>query len=135
MGNGKPTAGEIGEHRLHIAYDRAARGGVANVTDGIGAAQIFHVPVLAENIADQANMAFRYELLAVKGDNARRLLAAMLQSMQAESGKSAGIFMAKHAENAAFFVQFVVEWCRHREESPPPAASGSVSSLPSSAAP
>ena len=47
------------------------------------------------------------ELLAVIGDDARRLLAAMLQRVQAECGECGRFGMAVDAEDAAFLVQVV----------------------------
>jgi hypothetical protein len=45
--------------------------------------------------------------LAVECDNARRLLAAMLQGMQAKSGDGGGVGMAENPENPAFLAQTV----------------------------
>ena len=47
------------------------------------------------------------ELLAVIGDDAGRLLAAMLQRMQAERGQRRRVGMAVDAEHAAFLVQMI----------------------------
>ena len=47
------------------------------------------------------------EALAVEGDDAGRLLAAMLQRVQAERRQRRGIRMAEDAEHAAFLVQRV----------------------------
>ena len=47
------------------------------------------------------------ELLAVIGDDAGRLLAAMLQRVQAERGERRRVGMAVDAEDAAFLVQMV----------------------------
>ena len=48
------------------------------------------------------------ELLAVIGDDAGRLLAAMLQRVQAERRQRRRLGMAEDAEHAAFLVQMVV---------------------------
>ena len=55
-----------------------------------------------------AHAAMGVELLAVIGDDAGRLLAAMLQGMQAERGQRRGLGMAENAEHAAFLMQVVV---------------------------
>ncbi len=103
------------------------------MADGVATLELGHMAVIAENVADEPDMALGGELRAVKGDDARRLLAAMLKRVQAERGQRRRIIMAKDAENAAFFVQFVVEGCRHREESwPLPVASNNLSSAPRS---
>ena len=47
------------------------------------------------------------ELTAVEADNARCLLSAMLQGMQAQRGEGGGIGMTENAEHAAFLVQGV----------------------------
>ena len=62
----------------------------------------------AEIVADKAHAAMGVELLAVIGDDAGRLLAAMLQRVQAERGQRRRVGMAVDAEDAAFFVEMVV---------------------------
>ena len=47
-------------------------------------------------------------MAAVVGDDARRLLAAMLQGVQAERGQGRGVLVAEDAEDAAFLAQAVV---------------------------
>ncbi len=44
-------------------------------------------------------------LSAVEGDDAGRLLAAMLQGMQPERGDRRGVGMAENSEDAAFLTQ------------------------------
>ena len=62
-----------------------------------------------EVVADVAEAAGRGEAgLGVVGDDAARLLAAMLQRMQAEGDEVGGVLDADHAEDAAFLVQLVV---------------------------
>ena len=58
-----------------------------------------------EVIADQAEPPLRVEPLAVEGDDARRLLTAMLQGVQPERGDRGGLGMAEDAEDAAFLAQ------------------------------
>ena len=70
-------------------------------------------PVLPEDVADQADMAFGGELRAVGGDDAGGLLAAVLQRVQAERGQRRRVLVAEDAEDAAFLVQLVVEGCAH----------------------
>ena len=48
------------------------------------------------------------ELLAVEGDDAAGLLAAVLQGVQAERGQRGGVGMAEDAEDAALLAQLVV---------------------------
>ena len=47
------------------------------------------------------------EALAVEGDDAGGLLAAVLERVQAERGDGGGVGMAEDAEHAAFFAQAV----------------------------
>ena len=58
-------------------------------------------------VADQPKPLFRVEALAVERDDARRLLAAMLQGVQTERGDRRGVGMAEDAEHAAFFAQAI----------------------------
>ena len=53
-------------------------------------------------IAHQAKASLRAEALAVKGHDARRLLAAMLKGVQAQRRDGGRLGMAENAENAAF---------------------------------
>ena len=63
------------------------------------------VVAVGEAVADEAELALGVEDLAVEGDDACRLLAAMLQGVQAERRDRGGIRMAEDAEDAAFFAQ------------------------------
>ena len=56
-------------------------------------------------IADQALAALGVEPRAVEGDDAGRLLAAMLKGVQPERDDRRGVRMAEDAEHAAFLVQ------------------------------
>ncbi len=58
-------------------------------------------------IADEALALFRLETAAVEGDDARRLLAAMLQGVEAEGGDRGRIGMAENAEHPAFLAQAI----------------------------
>ena len=99
---------ELGEKRLDVAQDGAAARGVARVADGAVAAQACHDFFVAEIIADQTDRTVRVELRAVEGDNAGRLLAAMLQRVEAEGSECGRVLVAENAENSAFFLELVV---------------------------
>ncbi len=107
VGDGEAATGEFGEQRLDVALDGAAVGRIAVVADGAVAGEIFHDARLGEGVADQADMTLGAKRLAVIGDDAGRLLATMLESMQAEDGERRRVGMAEHAENAALLVQLV----------------------------
>jgi hypothetical protein len=61
-----------------------------------------------------AHAAMGMELLAVIGDDAGRLLAAVLQRMEPEGDERGGVGMAIDAEDAAFLAQMVVVVDRFR---------------------
>ena len=56
-------------------------------------------------IAHEAQPAFGLEALAVEGDDAGRLLAAVLQGVKAERRQGCGVGVAIDAEDAAFLAQ------------------------------
>ena len=58
-------------------------------------------------VADEAEPALGIESIAVEGDDARRLLAAVLEGVQSERGDGGGIGMTEDAEDSAFFTQAV----------------------------
>src|SRR6185312_5460541 len=99
--------GKLGEKRLHVAQARPAGRRIARMADGARALQPFQYRGLCEGIADQADMALDVKLRAVIRDDAGRLLAAMLQRMQAEGGDRGGVLPAEDAEYAAFVVECV----------------------------
>ena len=61
-----------------------------------------------EMIADEALAALGMKALAVEGDDAGRLLAAVLQGVQAERDDRRRVGVAEDAEDAAFLVQAVL---------------------------
>ena len=58
-------------------------------------------------VADEAEAALGIEAVAVEGDDAGRLLAAVLEGVQPERGDGGGVGMAEDAEDAAFLAQAV----------------------------
>lgn len=66
-----------------------------------------HHPALGEGIADEAERAVAVEVAAVEGDHAGRLLAAVLQGMQAQDGMRGGIRVAIDREDAALLAEAV----------------------------
>jgi hypothetical protein len=59
-------------------------------------------------IAHQAHAPLGVEMLAVEADDARRLLAAMLERMEAERGQGRGVGMIEDTKDPALFVQPVL---------------------------
>ena len=102
------AAVELGEQRLHVAQDGLAGGGIADMADRRHAGQAVDHLAAGEVVADEAQPPLGMEALAVEGDDAGRLLAAMLQGVQAERGDGGGVGMAENAEHAAFLAQPVV---------------------------
>ena len=99
---------ELGEQRLHVAQDRFAGGGIAHVADRRRARQALDRRGAGEMVADQAQATLGMESRAVEGDDARRLLAAMLQRVQPQRGDRGGVGVPENPEDAAFLVQPVV---------------------------
>ena len=108
MRDGEAAIGEFGKQRLHVSQAGAAGRGVARMADGAAALKAFDDPRFGEGVADQADMPLDVELGAVIGDDARRFLAAMLESMQAERDNGGRILPAEDAEHAAFIVEMIV---------------------------
>ena len=108
VGDGEAAAGELGEQRLDVVLDRAAMGRIAVVADGAVARQALHDARIGEGIADQTDMTLGMEAGAVEGNDARRLLAAMLERVQPEHGQRRGIGVTEDAKNTALLAQLVV---------------------------
>jgi hypothetical protein len=98
---------EFGEQRLDVAQDGLAGGGVADVADRRGARQPVDHLAAGEGVADEAEPPLGVKSASVEGNDARGLLAAMLQSVQSECGDRGGIGVAEDAEHAAFLAQRV----------------------------
>ena len=105
MRDGEAAAMQFGEERLDVAQDGLARRRIPDMADGLLALELVDDARFREGVADEAQPALRMEALAVERDDARRLLATMLQSMEAERGQRRGIGMAVDAEDAAFLPQ------------------------------
>ena len=91
MGERQPAEVEVGEDRLDVAVRRAAGRCVAVMADRAVALELGDHRLRAENVADQAGGAVMLEMVAVKGNDPRGFLAAMLERMQAERGVGGGI--------------------------------------------
>ena len=108
MGDGEAAELELGEQRLHVAQHGAAGRGIAHMADGEVARKPTDDVLGTEVVADQAERAVGVELLAVEGDDPRRLLTPVLQGVQAEGRVGGGIGASEDAEDTAFLVQAVV---------------------------
>ena len=107
MGDREAAALEFGEERLHVAQDGLAGGRVADMPDRREAFEALDGGAVGKAVADEAELALGVEDAPVEGDDAGRLLAAMLERVQAERGDRRGVRMAEDAEDAAFLAQRV----------------------------
>src|SRR5262249_6825186 len=85
--------------------DGAAGGGIAHVADRDLTGQALDHLLARKGVADEAETPLGMKPAAVEGDDAGRLLAAVLKRMQAERGDRGGIGMAVDAEHAALLAQ------------------------------
>ena len=83
----KPPAANSAKSGWTLRRFGSAGGGIAVMADRAVALQPLHHRRLGEIVADQADVALAAELLAVEGDDAGRLLAAVLQRVQPERGQ------------------------------------------------
>ena len=102
-----PPKVEIGEQRLDVAQRHLAGRRVADMTDRGPAGQTRDDILRAEIVADQTRAAMRAELVAVIGDDAGRLLAAVLQRVQPERGQRRRVLVPVYPENTAFLVETI----------------------------
>ena len=86
VGDGDLAAGAIHRERLGVAQVRGAGRGIARVADGDGAGQVVQDAAL-EDLRHQAHAFVGVELPAVRGDDARAFLAAVLQGVEAVVGQ------------------------------------------------
>ena len=96
---------EFGKQRLDVAQYRLAGGGVAHMADRHGAGQAVDDLAPRKGVADEAEAALGMEPATVIADDARRLLAAVLQGVQAERCDGGGVGVSIDAEHAAFLAQ------------------------------
>ena len=75
------------------------------MADGRIAGQAVDDIALGKGVADQAEPALGVKALAVEGDDAAGLLAAMLERVQAERGDGGRVRVAENAEDAAFLAE------------------------------
>jgi hypothetical protein len=73
------------------------------MTDSARPGQALDCSRLGEMISNQAKPAFGVEALPIEGNNTRRFLSAVLQSMKTKRSDCRCIRMAKNSKYAAFF--------------------------------
>ena len=106
VGDGDEALGGVDADGLGVEQRRVAGGGVARVADGHVAGELGE-HVVGEDFGDQAHALDVGQMLAVGGGDAGRLLAAMLQGVEAEIGLARGVGMAVDGDDAAFFAELV----------------------------
>ena len=90
VGDGDAAGLQVGEHRLDVAQDAAAGGGIAGVADG-RAPGSRSSRSRRKGVGDVAHVAFGVEALAVERGDAAGLLAAVLQGVQAQRRDRGGV--------------------------------------------
>ena len=130
------AAGEIGEHRLHVARDRTAGRRIAHMADGVAPAQFRGVAVLAEDVADEADMALGGELRRRRRRRCRPLPG---RDAEAHAGRARSALARRRGRTRRrrrIPRAVCRRRCRHREEPwPAPVVSISLSSALRSSAP
>ena len=101
VGQGEGGAGRRTEHRLGVLPGGGALGGVADVADGDVTGEVGQ-GLVVEDLGDQAEVLVDEDLGAVGGGDAGRLLAAVLEGVQAEVGQAGDLLAGgPHAEDTA----------------------------------
>ena len=110
VGDGDAALVQVGEHRLDVAQEAAAGGGVAGVAHGRAARHPRHQVGAAEGLAHQPLVTFGVETLVLDAGDAAGFLAAMLQGVKAQSHDGGALVLvgAPDAADAAFQAKLVV---------------------------
>jgi len=84
VGDGDAALVQIGEHRLDVAQEAAAGGGITGVADRGTAGQAGGQLGVAEGLAHQALMALGVEAVVMDAGDAAGFLTTMLQGVQTQ---------------------------------------------------
>ena len=107
MRDRKAAQRQLREERLDVAQRAVAGRRVADMADGGAARQPADHRLILEIVGDMTHAAMAVEALAVEARDPGRLLAAMLQGVEAKRCKRGGAVRTPHAEHAAFLMQLV----------------------------
>src|SRR5262249_55751665 len=99
---------QLGEQRLNVALDRLTGRRIPHMADRRRALEPLDHGRVAEDVADQAQLALVVEARSVMRDDACGLLAAVLQGMQAQRCMRGGIWTVEDAEQATLFTRLIV---------------------------
>src|SRR5258707_10635502 len=108
MAEGEAAELQIGKERLHIAQAGATGRRVAHMADGTESSQPTDHRFFRKMIGNKTGRAIGMEFTAIEADDARRFLATMLQSMQAEDGMGRRVIIPENSKDAAFLFQMVI---------------------------
>ena len=107
VADGERAAGVVDGDRLRVLDVRAPRRRVADVADGRPTGELGQL-VLGKRVLNEAHRAMGVEALAVGRDDARGLLAPMLESVQPEVRDVGRLGVSEDAEDAALVVKAVI---------------------------
>ena len=107
MADGEAAGIQLGEERLHVAQNGFAGSRITHVADRGVARQAIDNLAPREGVADQTEAALGMKTAAVEGDDAGRLLAAVLKRVQPERRYGGRVRMTKDAKHTAFLTQAV----------------------------
>ena len=102
---------EAGNERLDVVRGAGAGRGVTAAWDAPVAFEPFDFALIAEHLGEQSESAVAALMAVIVGDDAGTFLTAM-RSAQAEIGKSGGVGVAPHAEDATFLVNVFLKFSR-----------------------
>src|SRR6516164_433890 len=105
MADRKAAGVELGEQRLHVAQNGLAGRRIAHMADCHLARQPVDHVASREGVGHEAEAPLGMKPGAVESDDASRLLAAMLQSMQPQRRDRGGLRMTENAEDAALLAE------------------------------
>ena len=109
VGDGEAAVGEFGEQRLHVAQARSRRWWNSGCGRWRGRPSAGRSPAGLVKVSPiRPTWRSTWNWLPSIGDDAGRLLAAVLQRMQAERDDGGRILPAENAEHAAFVVEMIV---------------------------
>ena len=108
--NRDQSLGRLHADRLRIQQRRVAGRRIARVADGHRARQLLQ-HVVGEDLRHQPHALDVGQVLAVGRGDARRLLSAMLQRIEAEVGLPRRVGMPVNGDHAALFAQLVSSLC------------------------
>src|SRR5262249_52598715 len=107
VGYGHLAACALDAQKLCVDELALPRRGISDITDGHDSAKALQMR-FGENLGHLTHAALRIEPDAVRGDDAGRLLAPVLQGMEAQVGQVGGLGVAEDSENAALIVKPIV---------------------------